>query len=200
MIHQIPLQFWLKVWGEVGSLPQYHQLSNMYIYQAYNHAVSGVSDLFHSESEQLAFQEISSPPPYMHAFLVNPNIFSTYRLTLPPAYRDPLPYVLIYAAIGLAGVVITTINTVVQYHGAIRASKLLFTRLLNTVVHATMRWHDVTPTGSDLFCSFPIELTQVFMQVVYSIACPVIWRSWTPHSPTRSVRFSFDWQHSSPPS
>ena len=84
----------------------------------------------------------------MHAFLVNPNFHNTYRSP------DPLPYVLIYAAIGLAGVVITTINTVVQYHGAIRASKLLFTRLLDTLVHATMRWHDVTPTGNDLFTLF----------------------------------------------
>ena len=81
----------------------------------------------------------------MHAFLANPSFHSTYRSP------DPAPYVLIYGAIGLAGVVITTINTVVQYHGAIRASKSLFTRLLNTLVHATMRWHDVTPTGNDFF-------------------------------------------------
>jgi len=80
---------------------------------------------------------------------VNPNILSTDLPLRTSVDRDALPYVLIYAAIGLAGVVITTINTVVQYHGAIRASKSLFTRLLNTLVHATMRWHDVTPTGND---------------------------------------------------
>ena len=84
----------------------------------------------------------------MHTFLVNPNLHSTYRSP------DPLPYILIYAAIGLAGVVITTINTVVQYHSAICASKLLFTCLLDTLVHATMLWHDVTPTGNDLFALF----------------------------------------------
>ena len=97
----------------------------------------------------MAFQEISSPPPYLHALLVNPNVLGTDPSPLSFVYRDALPYVLVYAAIGLAGVVITTINTIVQYHGAIRASKSLFTRLLNTLVHATMRWHDVTPTGND---------------------------------------------------
>lgn len=99
----------------------------------------------------------------MHALLVNPNVLGIGHSPLPSVYRDALPYVLIYAAIGLAGVVITTINTVVQYHGAIRASKSLFTRLLNTLVHATMRWHDVTPTGNDLSLLFRSNLTQVLM-------------------------------------
>jgi len=84
----------------------------------------------------------------MHALLVNPDLPEIDTSTLPSIYRHPLFYVLVYAAIGLGGVVITTINTVVQYHGAIRASRSLFTRLLNTLVHATMRWHDITPTGS----------------------------------------------------
>jgi len=154
LTHQFSLQFWLKVWGEVGSLPRYHQRSNFCNHQAYNTVVSGVSDLFHSEDQQLVFQDISSPPPYIpyiHALLVNPKLLDTESFTFPSVYHRPLFYVLIYAAIGLAGVVITTINTVVQYHGAIRASKSLFTRLLNTLVRATMRWHDITPTGNAPF-------------------------------------------------
>lgn len=91
------------------------------------------------------------PPPYIHALLVNPGLPDVDSSTLPSVYHHPLFYVLVYAAIGLGGVVITTINTVVQYHGAIRASRSLFTRLLNTLVHATMRWHDITPTGNDYF-------------------------------------------------
>jgi hypothetical protein len=59
-------------------------------------------------------------------------------------------YVAVYGAIGVGGVIITTINTIVQYGGAVRASRLLFTRLLNSLVHATMRWHDKTPTGIQL--------------------------------------------------
>jgi ABC-type multidrug transport system fused ATPase/permease subunit len=86
----------------------------------------------------------------MHALLL------TDYSTPPSDYRESLFYVLVYAAIGLGGVVITTINTVVQYHGAIRASRSLFTRLLDTLVHATMRWHDITPTGNDLFGLSPI--------------------------------------------
>ena len=54
----------------------------------------------------------------MHAFLVNPSFHSTY------CSPDPVPYVLIFSAISLAGVVIT-INTIMQYHGTIHASKSL---------------------------------------------------------------------------
>ena len=84
----------------------------------------------------------------MHTLLVNPDLPDISTSALPSVDRHPLFYVLVYTAIGLGGVVITTINTVVQYHGAIHASRLLFTRLLNTLVHATMRWHDTTPTGN----------------------------------------------------
>lgn len=66
---------------------------------------------------------------------------------MPSASQHPLYYVAIYGAIGFGGVIITTVYTIVQYGGAVRASRLLFTRLLSSLVHATMRWHDVTPTG-----------------------------------------------------
>ena len=33
------------------------------------------------------------------------------------------------------------------YFGALSASKRLFDDLLRSVVHATMRWFDITPTG-----------------------------------------------------
>jgi hypothetical protein len=71
-------------------------------------------------------------------------------LTLPSPNRQPLFYVGIYALIGFGAVIVTMIYTIVQYHGAIQASKLLFTRLLTQLVHGTMRWHDVTPTGTFL--------------------------------------------------
>lgn len=73
---------------------------------------------------------------------------------LPSPNRHPLFYVAVYAVIGFGAVIITTINTIVQYNGAIRASRLLFTRLLLQLVHATMRWHDVTPTGGILLRIF----------------------------------------------
>ncbi|KAF8554053.1 hypothetical protein OG21DRAFT_1497299 [Imleria badia] len=67
--------------------------------------------------------------------------------TLPDANEDPLFYVGVYGAIGLVTAAIGIASTAVQYTGALRASRLIFKQLLEGVVRATMRWHDVTPQG-----------------------------------------------------
>jgi len=66
---------------------------------------------------------------------------------LPSVYEHPLFYVGIYAAIGLSIVFINVLSAGVQYIGALRASRILFSKLLGTTVRATMRWHDKTPQG-----------------------------------------------------
>lgn len=86
----------------------------------------------------------------LHPLHVNPALHEVNTQNLPSPDRHPMFYVAVYGAIGVGGVIITTINTIVQYGGAVRASRLLFTRLLNSLVHATMRWHDKTPTGIQL--------------------------------------------------
>ena len=67
--------------------------------------------------------------------------------TLPNVHEHPLFYVGVYAAIGITAALASTTSTVTQYTGALRASRLLFKQLLIKVMHATMRWHDVTPQG-----------------------------------------------------
>jgi hypothetical protein len=96
----------------------------------------------HSQAGDVFAQHDHIQIAFMNAPSLNANTFS-----LPPPDRHPLFYVMIYAAIGFGGVIITSINTVVQYGGAVHASRTLFRRLLNSLVYATMRWHDVTPTG-----------------------------------------------------
>lgn len=66
---------------------------------------------------------------------------------LPPVQEHPLFYVAVYAGIGVASLLINVTAAATQYIGALRASRLLFKQLLTQVVRATMRWHDVTPTG-----------------------------------------------------
>lgn len=68
-------------------------------------------------------------------------------LTLPSAQAQPYFYLGIYAAIALSSGLVSICAAAVQYTGALRASKSLFESLLKNVVHATMRWYDVTPQG-----------------------------------------------------
>jgi ABC-type multidrug transport system fused ATPase/permease subunit len=75
---------------------------------------------------------------------------SSPSTSLPNANAHPLFYVGVYAAIEGAYVLIKVLMEVVQYVGAYRASQDLFKRLLSSVVRATMRWHDTTPSGAEL--------------------------------------------------
>ena len=67
--------------------------------------------------------------------------------SLPRAQDHPLFYVGIYTLIGLGTGIVNVLSIIVMYTGALRASRLLFRRLLDGVVHATMRWH-VRPFSS----------------------------------------------------
>lgn len=69
-------------------------------------------------------------------------------ISLPDANKHPLFYIGVYAALGLGSALVGVLSAIVQYTGALRASKVLFVRLLVTVVRATMRWHDTTPQGT----------------------------------------------------
>lgn len=66
---------------------------------------------------------------------------------LPDASLHPLFYVGVFALIGFATILSRAAATVIQYTGALRASRVLFGEMLRTVVRATTRWHDVTPSG-----------------------------------------------------
>ncbi|KAH7911841.1 hypothetical protein BJ138DRAFT_1125686, partial [Hygrophoropsis aurantiaca] len=67
--------------------------------------------------------------------------------SLPSAYEHPLFYVAVYGCIGLATALVSITSAMVQYTGALKASRSIFRSLLVGVVRATMRWHDVTPQG-----------------------------------------------------
>jgi hypothetical protein len=69
---------------------------------------------------------------------------------LPDAAKHPMFYVAVYAVIGLGGGVLGLIAVSTQYLAALKASRKLFKQLLETVVHATMRWFDTTPTVGDV--------------------------------------------------
>jgi hypothetical protein len=76
---------------------------------------------------------------------------NTLRYDWPSAEEHPYFYIGIYTAITLAVAALNVLAAVIQYTGALRASRQLFHRLLVGVVRATMRWHDVTPQGTSLF-------------------------------------------------
>ncbi|KAH9854526.1 multidrug resistance-associated ABC transporter [Lenzites betulinus] len=126
-------KFWIKIWGEAYSDNQ-DIPAHLSIYSQY------------AEHQQVLEDGLS----HLHhtAILHNPSAgFNVTQVNFPPAQEHPYFYVGIYAAIALLGGFMNIASAMTQYTGALRASRILFGRLLRTVVRATMRWHDVTPQG-----------------------------------------------------
>lgn len=96
--------------------------------------------------------------PFQLTSELNRDFFTQGGITdrLPPVQEHPMFYVAVYAGIGLISLIISVTATATQYLGALRASRILFKQLLTQVVRATMRWHDVTPTGTLLMCKSKI--------------------------------------------
>lgn len=65
----------------------------------------------------------------------------------PSAEEHPMFYVTVFACIGLSAVAVNILGQIILAVGAYRASKRMFKDLLETVMKATMRWFDTTPTG-----------------------------------------------------
>ncbi|KIO12017.1 hypothetical protein M404DRAFT_962517 [Pisolithus tinctorius Marx 270] len=68
---------------------------------------------------------------------------------LPDANHRPLFYVVIYALIAFIMTVLSVLSIIVLYAAAQKASRSLFSLLLEGVVHASLPWHDTTPRGKE---------------------------------------------------
>ncbi|THH14161.1 hypothetical protein EW146_g6141 [Bondarzewia mesenterica] len=126
---------WIKIWGEAyGDASAPSSPASFMSFSAIEHETM--------MDGPLGPHHLSHAVHSMHAGALPHTL-----LTLPSANDDPLFYISIYAAIGLGTALVYVMAVVTQYTGALRASRVLFKRLLETVVRATMRWHDTTPQG-----------------------------------------------------
>ena len=91
-----------------------------------------------SNVDQTFFQGFVQSSVHHHAAQVHSNVSAA---VYPPAQEHPMVYVGIYTAISFATGFAAILAVITQYLGALRASRILFDRLLTTVVRATMRWH-----------------------------------------------------------
>ncbi|KAF5391763.1 hypothetical protein D9757_001642 [Collybiopsis confluens] len=121
-------KYWIKVWGEAYGSEGL--VSSMQFTRS--QLVAAASEL--PSSAGLIYQSYSSP-------------FSIRLTNFPSAREHPLFYVGVYAGIGGLNALVSILSAAVQYTGALRASRILFKQLLETVVRATFRFHDTTPVG-----------------------------------------------------
>ncbi|KAH9035079.1 hypothetical protein EDB84DRAFT_1561273 [Lactarius hengduanensis] len=125
---------WIKYWGEA--------YGNRTVSAAYAFTTS----FYAIEQQQVAMDGTMGPYHLTHA-IHGLQSFSGPSFNLPSAKEHPLFYIGVYAAVGLGSAFVGVMSAIVQYTGALRASRVLFMQLLVSVVRATMRWHDTTPQG-----------------------------------------------------
>lgn len=120
----------MRIWGRAYSQGDNGQLFAMSTFTS-----------FVAAENQFVFDG-SISPYHTHYPLQSIQSSSNVTITnLPRAQDHPLFYVGIYALIGLATGFTNIMSAIVQFVGALRASRLLFKRLLVSVIRATMRWH-----------------------------------------------------------
>ncbi|KAH8986771.1 ATP-binding cassette transporter [Lactarius hatsudake] len=61
--------------------------------------------------------------------------------------RSPMFYIEVYASISGVGLILTTVRWYILYTGSIRASTVLYKKLLETVLFANIRFHDTVSRG-----------------------------------------------------
>jgi ABC-type multidrug transport system fused ATPase/permease subunit len=123
--------------------------------QIWGQAYGDVHTTFHGFSSFATSEHEFTLQPHLSVLHLDTSYVQRYRAAtsifgyeLPDANEHPMFYIGVYAAIGLSTAAISILSSATQYTGALRASRVLFKKLLVAVVRATMRWHDVTPQGS----------------------------------------------------
>jgi hypothetical protein len=120
--------------------------------EAYGHDdLNHIASFHHFKSFITAEQELAVDG----IMLSNSLTTNFFRIQAPPGLKSDWPsaqehpffYIGFYSLIGLATVLTSVAAYVLQFTGALKASRTLFKQLLIGVVRATMRWHDVTPQG-----------------------------------------------------
>lgn len=126
-------KLWIKTWGEAygnnGTAPSF------YAFRSFATAEHEIPMDGHFTYHQYS--------PYQTI----PAKKGIFGVEWPSAVEHPLFYIGIYSAIGFASALASVLSVTAQYTGALRASRILFKRLLVTVVRATFRFHDTTPQG-----------------------------------------------------
>ncbi|TRM65424.1 hypothetical protein BD626DRAFT_454236 [Schizophyllum amplum] len=121
---------WIMIWGAAygkqTTVHQYHSFAGGY------------------DHDQVSFAMYANPAQYAAEDASN---VTTSEMHWPDANEHPLFYVAIYTAIGVTTALVNVMSISAQFWGALRASRLLFSRLLFVVVHASFRFHDTTPQG-----------------------------------------------------
>uniref|UniRef100_A0A8H7XII1 Multidrug resistance-associated ABC transporter n=1 Tax=Psilocybe cubensis TaxID=181762 RepID=A0A8H7XII1_PSICU len=128
-------KLWIKTWGEAYKIgnetsPAFYEFRT-----------------FATAEHEASMDGLSMNHQHYHTYQSLAPPKGIFGIQWPNASEHPLFYIGIYAGIGMATALASITSVMIQYTGALRASRILFKQLLVTVVRATFRFHDTTPQG-----------------------------------------------------
>ncbi|KAL7422691.1 hypothetical protein Q5752_001982 [Cryptotrichosporon argae] len=137
-------RWWLKIWGEAYNT----RLRSLFALVA--PLISNQVEHFHHSTHH---QHVLYHEP-THANASSPLLGLTIQgaehmqaSTLPSAQRDPAFYLTVYSAIVLSTGLLGVLSNGVGSWGSYRACTTLHDRLLDSVMHSTIRFFNTTPVG-----------------------------------------------------
>ncbi|KAF6756229.1 multidrug resistance-associated ABC transporter [Ephemerocybe angulata] len=134
-------KLWITVWGEAYPKPSNETSPTFFSFRSFAAMPDYAENLPNGIHSHHHYHE-----SVFHT-LANVNTRGTFGFEWPDASVHPYFYVGIYGAIGISIALANVLSVTAQYTAALRASRVLFKKLLVTVVKATFRFHDTTPQG-----------------------------------------------------
>lgn len=84
---------------------------------------------------------------YTNTFLLMDNTTEVLTATTEPSVHSPAYYLSIYALVGITSTFMGAYKDIVGYFGGVNAAQKLFEEMLDSVLHAKVRFFDSTPIG-----------------------------------------------------
>lgn len=138
--------FWLRVWGEAYNT----QVTNFFSFGYANSLPDKqLSTDYHHHFIYHSQNNVTAAPGFVVQGADVGSIAS-----LPSADTNPGFYLGVYAAIMLGSAFVSIIQSIVGAWGGYRAGKTLHDRLLDSVIHSTIRFFNTTPLGRILSACF----------------------------------------------
>ncbi|KZT57684.1 hypothetical protein CALCODRAFT_273206 [Calocera cornea HHB12733] len=145
-------KYWIKIWGQ-------HYTVAPSARHAMTATLARITNVIDTPSPDIhAFHHVFSSKAWELGHSMGTSVLGNSSILqlqpapwtivqLPNAAEHPFFYIGIYAAIGMGAANIAVVDSIFQTIAGYRGGKVLFARLLKTVVRAPIRWFDTTPTG-----------------------------------------------------
>ncbi|KAL5034983.1 Transporter of the ATP-binding cassette (ABC) [Batrachochytrium dendrobatidis] len=158
--------WWIQRWTDNIRAP----VSNITLMSASSRGVRAFDGAWAFEGDSSV--QINSVSDSSHVVTLISNAFSTSMAgdvgSTSQATNDALFYISIYGLISIAELFSLIFKYVVQFMGGIRASRVMHSRLIESVLGSPMRFFETTPVGR-IINRFSNDLSDVDMGVMYSV-------------------------------